>query len=231
MTHNQSTSMSRAKIIITNIISIPFLVIFLGVLLFLPAGNIGWINGWILIASLIIYLLFTSTYFLIKDPSTLEKRSKLSNVKGDNLILALFGLLFLTMLILSAFDFRYSWSQVPISISIAGLSGLIISYLILFLVMKENSFASKGLRIHEDQKLITTGPYSFVRHPLYFGGTIMGFCIPLTLGSFYGLVPAIILPFIYIIRIRTEEKMLINELKGYTEYRQTVKYKLIPGIW
>lgn len=153
-------AMSRVKIIITNIVSIPFLVIFPGALLFLPAGDIGWINGWLLIASLILYLLCTSIYFLIKDPSTLEKRSKLSNVKGDNLILALFGLFFLAILILSAFDFRFSWSSVPVIISIAGLSGLMISYLILFLVMKENSFASKGLRIHEDQKLITTGPYS-----------------------------------------------------------------------
>jgi len=223
--------MKRTRIIIINILSIPFIIVFLGALLFLPAGNIYWINGWMFIASLVMYLLLNSIYFIIKDPSTLEKRSKLSTEKGDNFTLALIGILFLVLLFLPAFDYRFSWSQIPFFLSCIGLACLIISYLILFFVMRENSFASKGLRIHEDQKVITTGPYTLVRHPLYMGGIIMSISIPLTLGSLTGLIPVLFVPFIYAFRIRKEEQMLLRDLKGYDEYRQKVKYRLIPKIW
>lgn len=103
--------------------------------------------------------------------------------------------------------------------------------LILFFVMRENSFASKGLRIHEDQKVITTGPYALVRHPMYMGGIIMSIGIPLTLGSLISLIPVLFVLFIYAVRIRKEEQMLLRDLKGYDEYRQKVKYKIIPKIW
>ena len=223
--------MKRKRLIIINILSIPFVIVFLGVLLFLPAGNLDWINGWMFIASLVIYLLLNFIYFIIKDPSTLEKRSKLSTEKGDNFSLALIGILFLALLLLPAFDYRFSWSQLPFFLSCIGLALLIVSYLILFFVMRENSFASKGLRIHEDQTVITTGPYKLVRHPLYMGGIIMSISVPLTLGSLTGLIPVLFFPFIYAVRIRKEEQMLLRELKGYDEYRQKVKYRLIPKIW
>ncbi len=223
--------MKRARLIITNIFSIPFIIVFLGALLFLPAGNFHWINGWMFIASLVIYLLLNSIYFIIKDPSTLEKRSKLSTEKEDNFTIALIGILFLVLLLLPAFDYRFSWSQIPFFLSCVGLACLTISYLILFFVMRENSFASKGLRIHKDQKVITTGPYMLVRHPLYMGGIIMSISIPLTLGSLIGFIPVLFVPFIYAVRIRKEEQMLLRDLKGYDEYQQKVKYRLIPKIW
>ena len=223
--------MKRVKIIITNIFSIPLIIVFLGLLHFLPAGNIYWINGWIFIAPLVMYLLLNSIYFIIKDPSTLEKRSKLSTEKGDNIIIVLIGVLFLFLLLLPAFDYRFNWSQIPFFLSCIGLAFLTISCLIFFFVMRVNSFASKGLMIHKDQKVITTGPYTLVRHPLYMGGIIMSISIPLTLGSLIGFIPVIFLPFIYAIRIRKEEQMLLRNLKGYDEYQQKVKYRLIPKIW
>jgi len=223
--------MKRLKLILSTFISIPFLIIFIGVLLFLSAGDFYWINGWMFIVSLIIYLIFNFVYFIIKDPSTLEKRSKLSTEKGDNFIIALISILIFVILLIPAFDYRFRWSQIPLFISCIGLILLIISYLILFFVMRENSFASKGLRIHENQKVITTGLYSYIRHPLYMGGIIMSIGIPLTLGSFIGLIPVVFVPFIYAMRIKKEEQMLLRNLKGYDEYRQKVKYKLIPKIW
>ncbi|MBN2531365.1 MAG: isoprenylcysteine carboxylmethyltransferase family protein [Spirochaetales bacterium] len=223
--------MKRARLIVTNILTIPFIIVFFGALLFFPAGNFYWINGWMFIVSLAIYLLLKSIYFIIKDPSTLEKRRKLSTEKGDNIIMVLIATLFLVLFLLPSFDYRFSWSQIPFFLSCIGFACLIISYLILFFVIRENSFASKGLRIHEDQKVITTGPYKLVRHPLYMGGIIMGIGIPLTLGSLIGLIPVIFLPFIYAVRIRKEEQMLLRDLKGYDEYRQKVKYRLIPEIW
>lgn len=223
--------MKLTRIIITNILSIPFIIVFFCALLFLPAGSLFWINSWMFIASLVMYLLFNSIYFIIKDPSTLEKRSKLSTEKGDNFSIALIGIFFLVLLLLPAFDYRFSWSQIPFFLSCIGLASLIISYLILFFVIRENSFASKGLRTHEGQKVITTGTYTLVRHPLYMSGIIMSISIPLTLGSLMGLIPVLFLPFIYAVRIRKEEQMLLRDLKGYDEYRQKVKYRLIPKIW
>lgn len=223
--------MKRTRLIIANILSVPFIIIFLSVLLFIPAGDLCWVNGWILIASLVVYLLFTSIYFMIKDPSTLEKRSKLSSEKGDNIIISLIGILFLILIILPALDYRFGWSQIPFFVSCIGLTSLLISYLIIFLVMRENSFASKGLVIHEEQKVITTGLYSLIRHPLYTGGVIMSIAIPITLGSLISLIPAAFLPFIYAFRIKKEEQMLIENLAGYDEYKEKVKYRLFPGIW
>jgi protein-S-isoprenylcysteine O-methyltransferase Ste14 len=223
--------MKRLKLIIAFILSIPFLIVFLGALLFIPAGNFYWINGWMLIASLVTYLLLNFIYFIIKDPSTIEKRSKLSTEKGDIIHLTLIGILFLTLLLLPTLDFRFNWSQLPFFLSFVGLVGLIISYLILFFVMRENSFASKGLMIHNNQEVITTGPYALVRHPMYIGSIIMSISIPLTLGSLIGLIPAIFVPFIFALRIRHEEEMLLRELKGYDQYQQKVKYRLFPKIW
>lgn len=223
--------MKRAKLILTNILSIPFIIIFLGALLFFSAGDFYWINGWMFIASLISYLILNSIYFIIKDPAALDKRSKFSTEKEDNFIIVLISILFLVLLLLPAFDYRYNWSQIPFFLSCIGLACLAISYLILFFVLRENSFASKGLRIHEHQKVITTGPYAIVRHPLYFGGIIMSISIPLTLGSWIGLIPALFAPVIYAVRIRKEEQMLLKYLEGYDEYRIKVRYKLIPNVW
>ena len=223
--------MKRLKLIITMLFSIPFVIAFLGALLFLPAGDIYWINGWMLIASMVFYLLLVFIYFMIKDPSTLEKRSKLSSDKGDNLYITVIGFLFLALLLLPTFDYRFNWSQLPFFVSWIGFTGLIISYLILFFVMRENSFASKGVMIHEGQKVIDTGPYALVRHPMYMGALIMCVSIPLTLSSLISIVPAIFIPFIFALRIRKEEELLLRELPGYDAYREKVKYKLIPKIW
>ena len=168
---------------------------------------------------------------MIKDPSTLEKRSKLSSDKGDNLYITVIGILFLALLLLPTFDYRFNWSQLPFFVSWIGFTGLIISYLILSFVMRENSFASKGVMIHEGQKVIDTGPYALVRHPMYMGALIMCVSIPLTLSSLISIVPAIFIPFIFALRIRKEEELLLRELPGYDAYREKVKYKLFPKIW
>lgn len=219
------------KLIITNIISLPLIMVFFGALLFIPAGDIAWINGWIFLASLFIYLLLNSMYFIVKDPSTLEKRSKLSGEKGDKFIVFSIGVLLVVILLFSALDYRFNWSRIPFFVSCIGLICLITSYLIIFLVMRENSFASKGLVIHEGQEVITTGLYSLVRHPLYMGGVIMSIAIPVTLGSLISLIPSVFVPFIYAVRIKKEEQMLIKNLPGYDEYKEKVKYRLFPKIW
>jgi len=223
--------MKTLRLIITMLFSIPFVIAFLGALLFLPAGDLYWINGWMLIASMVFYLLLVFIYFMIKDPSTLEKRSKLSSDKGDNLYLTFIGFIFLALLLLPPLDYRFNWSQLPFFVTWIGFAGLIVSFLILFFVMRENSFASKGVMIHEDQVVIETGPYGLVRHPMYMGALIMCVSIPLTLGSLISIIPAIFIPVIFALRIRKEEELLLRELEGYDKYQQKVKYKLIPKIW
>jgi len=223
--------MKIIKQILTLILSIPFVVGLMGLILFLPAGDLHWINGWIFIASLIFYLLLTFVYFIIKDPSTLEKRRKLNTKKDDISFFFIISIIFLSLIIIPAFDYRLGWSQIPSTISLFGLCGLIISYLILFLVMRENSFASKGLMVHKNHIVIDTGPYSLIRHPMYVAFLIMSFSIPLALGSLIGIIPVVLIPFIIARRIRKEEEMLHSELEGYNKYTKRVKYRLIPKIW
>lgn len=223
--------MKRLKLILSMIFSIPFTILFTGMLLFLPAGDYRWVNGWMLIGSLIFYILLIFIYFIIKDPSTLERRSKLSSDKGDKLYIVLMAVDFMAILIIPTLEYRFNWTNLPFFISIIGLTGLIISYFILLFVMRENSYASKGVMIHENQKVIKTGPYSTVRHPMYLGSVIMALSIPLTLGSIMGIFPALLIPIILGNRIKYEEKFLAEKLTGYSEYTKKVTYRLIPKIW
>jgi len=159
--------MSSAKIVIQVILSILFVLVFVGLLLFIPAGTIEWLEGWIYILLLLIFVVSYYTYFMIKNPSTLEQREKLSSSFEDKITLIIIGILFVSLLVLPALDFQFQWFQLPTIIKVIGNLGVALSYIIIFLVMKENPFASKGLTIHEDQTVITTGPYAVVRHPIY----------------------------------------------------------------
>jgi len=223
--------MKRMKRVVKNLLSVLLGTAIIGALLVLVAGDAGWLNCWLFLGSLNGYLWFYVIYFLVRDPGTLERRSMLSSEKGDNLILGVIGILFVGSLVLSALDYRYQWSQTPLFVSLGGLAFLTVAYAILFLVARENTYASKGLRIHEGQRVISTGLYGVVRHPLYMGGTIMGIAVALTLGSLAGLIPGIGLPFVYAVRIRKEERMLLRELDGYEEYRNRVRFRLVPGVW
>ena len=223
--------MSSAKIGIQVVVSIPFVLVFVGLLLFIPAGTIEWLEGWIYLLLLLIFIVSYYSYFMIKNPSTLETREKLSSSFKDKITLFLIGVFFISLLVIPALDYQFQWSQLPLSIKIIGNLGLILSYIIIFLVMKENPFASKGLTIHEDQTVITTGPYAVVRHPMYTSLSLMFLSIPSALGSLITLIPAIISTFLLVTRISNEEKMLLKEFKEYNEYIQMVRYRLIPRIW
>ena len=223
--------MSSAKIVIQVVLSIPFVLVSVGLLLFIPAGTIEWLEGWIFLLLLLIFVASYYTYFMIKSPSTLEQREKLSSSFEDKITLMIIGILYLSLIVLPALDFQFQWSQLPTIIKVIGNLGVVLSYIIIFMVMKENPFASKGLTIHEDQTVITTGPYAVVRHPMYTSLSIMFLSIPLALGSLITLAPAIISVFLLVTRINNEEKMLLKEFKEYEEYIEKVHYRLIPRIW
>jgi protein-S-isoprenylcysteine O-methyltransferase Ste14 len=206
--------------------------LFVGLLVFLPAGTFKFWNGWLFIGALFIPMIFVMIYLLINDPDLLVKRMKTDEKEKPQKIYLILSIIVSTItFILPGLDYRFHWSSVPVWVVILSTVFMITGYLLFFLVMKQNTYASRVIEIQEEQKLINTGLYSFVRHPMYFSATILYAFAPLVLGSYYALIPMVLIPALLIIRINNEEKVLINGLKGYDEYMKKVKFRLIPCIW
>jgi protein-S-isoprenylcysteine O-methyltransferase Ste14 len=162
----------------------------------------------------------------------LARRLKTSEpTKSQRLFILFFVILFVAEFLLPGFDKRWGWSNVPVVLVLAADLFAIAAYILYFLVIRENSYASRVIEVTEGQKVISSGPYAVVRHPMYTSMMLMFLAIPLALGSFWALIPAVLCIPIYAFRILDEEKLLIRELAGYVEYTQKVKYRLIPGIW
>lgn len=171
-------------------------------------------------------------YFLKNDPKFLERRAKArEKEKAQELISLLSTLIFLAGFIMPGLDKRFGWSQVPWHITIIACGIILLGYLIIFLVFRQNSYASRVIEVTDDQEVISTGLYGIVRHPMYVGVMIMYMPTPVALGSYWGLIPFALLPLSLALRILNEEKILKENLKGYTEYCQKTRYRLIPGLW
>jgi protein-S-isoprenylcysteine O-methyltransferase Ste14 len=201
------------------------------VIFFLPAGTFAYWQAWIYFGILFVPAVVFSVYFLKKDPKLLERRMRMKEKeKEQKLIVKLSYFCSLTFL-LPGFDYRFGWSDVPVPLVIAADIVILLSFGIYFLVMRENSYASRIIEVEQDQKVITTGPYALVRHPMYFGVLLMFLSTPLALGSYWAMIPSLLIIPILVARILNEEKVLVRDLDGYREYRQKVKYRLIPGLW
>ncbi len=213
---------------------IKFLMGFLliALLLFLPAWTFSYPNAWLFMGLLFVPMLIMGIVLFFKSPSLLKKRlndkEKESTQKG---VLALSALMFPIGFVLSALDFRFAWSTVPKWCVILGSVCFLIGYTMYAEVMRENIYLSRTVEVQENQKVIDTGLYGIVRHPMYFATLLMFLSIPLILGSFLGLIPFALYPFILVIRILNEEKVLSESLAGYMAYRNKVKYRLFPFIW
>jgi protein-S-isoprenylcysteine O-methyltransferase Ste14 len=203
--------------------------------LFLPAGTIFWLQGWIYITLMIIFSTSLIIYLTKKDPELLKARAKTKTSKSWDKKLGIIGTpFFIVMYILPGFEaVRFKWSNLPFYISIIGYTGMIIAVIIFFLVNRENTYLSRVVEIQEErgQKVITTGPYRIIRHPMYFSVIILYISHCLALGSLFALIPCAIIIVTIIIRTIHEDKMLHEQLEGYKEYAQITRYKLIPGIW
>ncbi len=206
--------------------------VLIGLLLFLPAGTFDYIYAWLFIGILFIPMLIFGIVLYLKAPALLEKRlnnkEKESTQKG---VIALSGLIFPTGFILSALDFRFSWSRVPEWLVITASLLFLIGYTLYAEVMRENAYLSRTVEVQDCQTVIDTGLYAVVRHPMYLATLFMFLPLPLILGSFWGLIPFALYPAIIVIRIHNEEKVLTSELVGYFEYKNKTKYKLLPYIW
>lgn len=214
------------------IIRFSMLPLFIGLTILLPAGTIRYWQVYAYFGALILPVIFTLNYFLKHNPEFLIRRSRMKEKElTQKLLVSLSSLVYLAGFIIPGLDKRYSWSSVPLFLIILADIFILLSYVFIFFVFKENSYASRVIEEEEGQKVISTGPYSHVRHPMYLGVLVMFIMTPIALDSWWGLIPWSSIPLILIIRILNEEKVLKEQLPGYKEYCKKVRFRLIPGIW
>jgi protein-S-isoprenylcysteine O-methyltransferase Ste14 len=205
--------------------------------LFLAAGTLIWLAGWIWLILLHGWMLVGIVLLLKYNPGLLEERLSLSQPNQkvwDKVFLILYQLFLFAWLVLMPLDVvRFHWSHMPLVLQIVGAIALVVSFLILSLTFRENSFLSPTVRIQEERRhtTITTGPYQYVRHPMYTGGLLLFLGTPLLLGSWYGLLLYLVLIPVVAMRAIPEERVLRAELPGYATYMAQVKYRLIPHVW
>lgn len=206
--------------------------VIIGVLLFLPAGTLNYWNAWLFVTVLFIPMLFLGIVMLFRSPELLAKRlDAKEKVDEQKWVVALSGIMFLAAFVVAGFNYRYTWHLLPNYLVWIGTLVFFLSYLMYVEVMRENAFLSRTIEIQENQKVVDTGLYGIVRHPMYSATLFMFLSIPIILGSILSFV--IMLSYIPIIAIRmkSEEEILEEGLEGYKEYKQKVRYKVIPFIW
>lgn len=220
------------QLLISALTKFLFGLLFVGALLFLPAWTLDYPHAWLFLGLLFVPMLAMGIVMLFKAPDLLRRRldgkEKEATQRG---VVALSGLMFLVGFVLSALDFRFGWSCVPLWCVIAASVLFLIGYGMYAEVMRENAYLSRTVKVQEGQPVIDTGLYGMVRHPMYLATLLMFLPLPLILGSLWGLVPFALYPIIMVIRILNEEKVLTAELKGYAEYKKKTKFRLIPFIW
>lgn len=203
-----------------------------GALLFLPAGSFLYINAWLFIALLFAPMLLLGAALLVKAPKLLEKRLNAKETEGAQKgVVAISGLMFVIGFVVAGLDYRFGWSHVPLwAVAVAAVV-LLAAYALYAEVMRENAYLSRTIEVQNDQKVVDTGLYGIVRHPMYAATLWLFLAIPLVLGSWWSLV--CFLPYIAVIvvRIRNEEQVLEAGLVGYTAYQKRVRYRLIPFVW
>lgn len=206
--------------------------VLLGAMLFLPAGMLSYPGAWLFIALLFVPMLIMGIVLFARAPALLEKRlNNKESEKTQRGVIALSGLMFPVGFVLSALDFRFGWSSVPLWLTVLCSALFLLGYGMYAEVMRENAYLSRTVEVQEDQVVISTGLYGIVRHPMYLATLFMFLPLPLILGSFWGLIPFALYPVVTVIRILNEEKVLSDGLEGYTAYKAKVKYRLIPFVW
>lgn len=207
-------------------------IILVGALIFLPAGTWQFANGWLLMGILFVPMFLAGIVLMIKNPALLKKRLHAKEEqKEQDLVIKLSGLMFLVGFIVAGLGVRFGWYILPKGVVICATVIFVVAYVLYAEMLRENTYLSRIIEVQENQKVIDTGLYGIVRHPMYSVTLLLFLSMPLVLGSIYSFLVFLTYPFIIAKRIINEEAFLEKELEGYREYKQKVKYRLIPFIW
>lgn len=207
-------------------------VLLVGVLIFWPAGTLDFFNGWLLMGILFIPMFGAGIVMMFKDPDLLKRRLNAREKQSDqSLVVKLSGLMFLLGFVVAGLGRRFGWYTLPRGVAIGGAAVFLVAYLLYGEVLRENTYLSRTIEVQEDQKVIDTGLYGIVRHPMYSATLLLFLAMPIVLGSVYALVIFLAYPAIIVKRLKGEEAFLERELPGYREYKQKVRYRLIPFVW
>ena len=220
------------KLFIQAVLKFALGALLVGLLVFLPAGTIHFFNGWLFMGILFIPMFFAGIVMMVKNPMLLKSRlDAKEEEKEQSLVVKLSGLMFLVGFIIAGFDYRFGWCILPKSVSIVASLIFLLAYCLYAEVLRENTYLSRTIEVQENQKVVDTGLYGIVRHPMYAVTLLLFMSMPLVLGSVFSFIIFLAYPFIIAKRIRHEEEFLEKELDGYAEYKKKVKYRLIPFIW
>lgn len=220
------------KLFFQAIIKFIFGVVIIGALLFIPANTINYWNAWLFMGLLFIPMFLAGIVMMIKSPDLLKKRLNAKEKESEQKQVILFsGLMFLTGFIVAGLNYKYKWIEVSNSVVIASSIIFLIAYILYAEVLRENAYLSRTIEVQENQKVVDTGLYGIVRHPMYAVTVLLFLSMPLILGSVISFIIFLVYPFIISKRIKNEEEVLEKELEGYSDYKKKVKYKMIPFIW
>jgi protein-S-isoprenylcysteine O-methyltransferase Ste14 len=227
LTQNEFKSLVK-----TIIIRFSLIPVVIGLSVLVPAGTFNYWQVYVFIAVLVVPVIFVLLYFLKNDPLFLVRRTRAKEKeKEQTIIQIIFSFIFLSGFVIPGLDKRFGWSGIPVHLVIIADIVILLGYLLIFFVFNQNSYASRIVEVENNQKLISTGLYSIVRHPMYTGVIIMFIPVPVALGSYWGLIPVAAIPLALVFRILNEEKVLCKDLPGYKEYCLETRYRLIPFIW
>jgi protein-S-isoprenylcysteine O-methyltransferase Ste14 len=217
------------------LISVVALSTVMAALIFIPAGTLDYWQGWGFLAVFFGASLAITLYLMAYDRPLLERRMRggptAEKEKAQKIIMSLLSIAFVAMFVVPGLDHRFHWSSMPPSVAFAGDALIALGNVIIFLVFRENSYSAATVKVEADQKVISTGPYALVRHPMYAGGLLILTGIPLALGSWWAFLIVLLLIPVLFWRMFDEEQLLANDLPGYAAYKQKVKFRLIPFVW
>ena len=220
------------KLLIQGVVKYLCGLVAVGLLIFLPAGTLDFPEGWLFMGLLFIPMLVAGIFLFIKSPELLARRlDGKEKQKAQKGAVGLSGFMFLAGFVIAGLDHRFGWSVMPLGITVAASLLFLIAYGLYAEVMRENAYLSRTIGVEEGQKVVDTGLYGLVRHPMYMATILLFLMMPLVLGSWYAFFVFLWYPAIIIFRLKEEEKLLRQELLGYEEYLQKVKYRLLPFVW
>lgn len=220
------------KLLIDALVKFTCGLLLVGLLIFLPAGTLCFTYGWLLVGLLFIPMLIAGVVMLFRSPDFLAKRLDVKEKQGTQKgVVAFSGLMFIAGFVVAGLDFRFGWSQMPLPVTIAASVLFLVCYGLYAEVMRENAYLSRTVKVEEGQKVVDTGLYGIVRHPMYMATIVLFLMMPIVLGSWYALIVFAFYPAIIIVRLKDEEALLTRELPGYEAYKKKVRYRIVPFVW